>query len=218
MMGPLRIKICGITSPADAREAVGLGADAIGFNFYHHSPRCIDTAAAVHIAREMPSQVDLVGVFVNEPLRQLHDLASGLTPIRTFQWHGEQPELGDRFPFRLIPAFSVRDRDSLDRLRGYFDRCRQVGWLPLAVLVDAHVAGQYGGTGQTAPWDLLADFRPPVPLILAGGLNPQNVADAVRLVRPDMVDVASGVESRPGHKDADKMRRFIANAREAAGR
>jgi phosphoribosylanthranilate isomerase len=85
-------------------------------------------------------------------------------------------------------------------------------------LVDAHVAGHYGGTGQTAPWDLLADFRPGVPLILAGGLNPDNVAEAVRRVRPYAVDVASGVESAPGRQDPDKVRRFIANAREAAAK
>ncbi len=81
--------------------------------------------------------------------------------------------------------------------------------LPSAILVDAHVAGQYGGTGQTAPWHLLADFKPGVPLILAGGLTPDNVADAIRIVRPYAVDVASGVESRPGKKDPDKLRRFI---------
>jgi phosphoribosylanthranilate isomerase len=88
--------------------------------------------------------------------------------------------------------------------------------MPAALLVDAHVRGQYGGTGRTAPWHLLADFRPGPPLILAGGLTPENVAEAVQTVRPYAVDVASGVEHSPGHKDPEKMRRFIENARDAA--
>jgi phosphoribosylanthranilate isomerase len=88
--------------------------------------------------------------------------------------------------------------------------------MPAAVLVDARVPGQFGGTGKTAPWHLLADYRPGVPLILAGGLTPENVAEAVRTVRPYAVDVAGGVESAPGRKDPDKVRRFIANARAAA--
>jgi phosphoribosylanthranilate isomerase len=90
--------------------------------------------------------------------------------------------------------------------------------LPAAILVDAHVPGQFGGTGKTAPWELLADFKPEVPLILAGGLTPENVAEAVRIVRPYAVDVASGVEKSPGIKDPEKMKRFIENAREAAAR
>jgi phosphoribosylanthranilate isomerase len=119
-------------------------------------------------------------------------------------------------PFRWVVAFAVRDRQSLTAIDAYLDRCRQEGRLPDALLVDAHVPGEYGGTGQVAPWDLLAEYRPPVPLILAGGLTPENVAEAVRRVRPYGVDVASGVESSPGRKDAEKMRRFIAEARRAA--
>jgi phosphoribosylanthranilate isomerase len=104
----------------------------------------------------------------------------------------------------------------LQAITRYLDVCRLRGALPSAVLVDASVPGQYGGTGRQAPWHLLATFRPGVPLILAGGLTPDNVAEAVRLVRPYAVDVASGVESAPGHKDPDKVRRFIDKAREAA--
>ena len=116
----------------------------------------------------------------------------------------------------LIVAFVVRDQNSLQDIAGYLHRSRTLGQVPDAILVDAHVPGQYGGTGRVAPWDLLADFRPGVPLILAGGLTPDNVAEAVRIVRPYGVDVASGVEQQPGVKDAEKMRRFIGNAREAA--
>src|SRR5438270_590880 len=107
-------------------------------------------------------------------------------------------------------------RGCLERLTSYLELCRGLAKLPAAVLVDAHVAGQYGGTGQKAPWDLLADFKPGVPLILAGGLTPNNVAEAVRLVRPYAVDVASGVESAPGVKDLEKVRQFIDRARAAA--
>ena len=109
----------------------------------------------------------------------------------------------------------VRDAGDLENLSAYLERCRARQQLPSAVLVDAHVAGQFGGTGQTAPWDLLADFQPGVPVILAGGLTPDNVATAIRRVRPYAVDVASGVESTPGRKDPEKVRRFIEAARGA---
>jgi phosphoribosylanthranilate isomerase len=112
----------------------------------------------------------------------------------------------------------VQDANSLTAIRRYLDTCKMVGALPSAVLLDAHVAGQFGGTGQTAPWNLLATFRPGVPVILAGGLTAENVAEAVRVVQPWGVDVASGVEYCPGHKDPEKMRRFIGTAREAAAR
>lgn len=145
---------------------------------------------------------------------------------------------------RWIPAFSVSEKEDLLKIGRFLKECGRkemempgerpsdlVAWMnqsrqkkkdpdffPEAILVDAHVPGQFGGTGRTVPWELLADFKPEVPLILAGGLTPENVAEAVRIVRPYGVDVASGVESSPGHKDADKMKRFIENAREAAER
>jgi phosphoribosylanthranilate isomerase len=124
------------------------------------------------------------------------------------QRHGDH---GDRLlaGTRWIPAFPVRDASSLQQIEAWLDRLRFLNGLPAAILVDAHVPGMHGGTGQTAPWQLLADFRPGVPLILAGGLTPDNVADAIRIVRPYAVDVASGVESKPGVKDPDKIRRFI---------
>jgi phosphoribosylanthranilate isomerase len=212
----LRIKVCGITNADDARQAAHLGADAVGLNFYPQSPRHVAPSAVPDILRALPPFVDAVGVFVN---RRLGDIASVIHPlqhIRTVQWHGEDPEVPGLMTFRFIAAFQVRDGDSLRAVNHYLQACRDAGRVPDALLVDAHVQGQYGGTGQTAPWHLLADFRPGVPLILAGGLNPDNVAEAVRIVRPYAVDVASGVESSPGRKDADKMRRFIANAREAA--
>jgi len=118
----------------------------------------------------------------------------------------------------VIPAFPVRDASSLAAVTSYIEACRALGRLPAAVLLDGHAPGQHGGTGRIAPWELIAAYRPGVPVILAGGLTPENVADAVRIVRPYAIDVASGVESAPGVKDAEKMRRFVAAAYEAAGK
>jgi phosphoribosylanthranilate isomerase len=214
----LRVKICGVTNEADARQAALLGADAVGLNFYAQSPRCVDAVAANYVLRELPPFVEAVGVFVNEPLRDIFTRLQTLSRIRGIQWHGTERELSDVYPYHLIAAFPVRDADSLTAIRRYLDTCKLVGALPSAVLLDAHVAGQHGGTGRTAPWKLLATFRPGVPVILAGGLTPDNVAEAVRIVQPWGVDVASGVERSPGHKDPEKMRRFIAAAREAAAK
>jgi phosphoribosylanthranilate isomerase len=119
------------------------------------------------------------------------------------------------FPWRYVPAFQVRHQHDLDAIGTYLEHCRLANTLPSAVLIDGHAPGQHGGTGQVAPWELLESWQCPVPLILAGGLTPDNVADAVRAVRPFAVDVASGVESSPGRKDADKVRRFIEAVRRA---
>src|SRR5947209_9767616 len=208
-MAALRIKICGVTTEADARLAARLGADAVGLNFYSRSPRYLDPATARPLLRALPPFVEPVGVFVNAPLRDVFTVLNALGRVRAFQWHGDRREVSDSFPFPLIAAFPVSDRGSLDAIRRYLDACGAVGALPAAVLVDAHVPGEYGGTGRVAPWELLADFDPGVPVILAGGLTPENVAEAVRVVRPYGVDVASGVESAPGRKDPEKLRRFL---------
>jgi phosphoribosylanthranilate isomerase len=212
----LRVKICGVTNEADARHASLCGADAVGLNFYPGSPRHIDAATAGFILRELPPFVEAVGLFVNQPLRQVFEFLHPLGRIRTIQWYGENRELSDCYPYHLLAAFPVKDATSLLAITRYLDTCRVRGQLPSAVLLDAHVAGQHGGTGRTLPWELIASFQPGIPVILAGGLTPDNVAEAVRLVRPYAVDVATGVESSPGHKDPDKVRRFIENAREAA--
>ncbi len=217
-MSHLRIKICGITNAADGLQAAQLGADAVGVNFYAQSPRHVDAATARSILSELPLFVDAVGLFVNQPMDEMLQTVSRFSRIRIIQWHGENREPSDLTPLQLIVAFSVRQKSDLLEITRYLDSCRELGRLPAAILIDAKVQGQYGGTGQTAPWDLLADFRPCVPLMLAGGLTPENVAEAVRIVRPYAVDVASGVEQSPGRKDAEKMRRFMANAREAAAR
>jgi phosphoribosylanthranilate isomerase len=151
-----------------------------------------------------------VGVFVEASAVQMRSAAIHLG-LHEVQWHGDGPmSIGDCGPYPLVVAYHVRGPIDLEAIRA--DAERQ---LFSAVLIDAHVPGQFGGTGQVAPWHLLAGFDPGVPVILAGGLTPENVAEAVRIVRPWGVDVASGVESSPGRKDAEKMRQFV-NAVRAA--
>jgi phosphoribosylanthranilate isomerase len=221
-MSYLRVKICGITDPVDGLEAARLGADAMGLNFHPPSPRYVDLEKAKTILRELPPLVEPVGIFVDQTIEQVNEgTLKRLSPVialRTLQLYGKHWEAADVLPLRLIPAFPVRDGDSLVAIIRYLENCRTRNALPAAILVDAHAPGEYGGTGRTLPWRLLADFQTDVPIFLAGGLTPDNVADAVRIVRPYGVDVASGVESSPGRKDREKMRRFIGNAREAAAK
>jgi phosphoribosylanthranilate isomerase len=214
----LRIKICGVTRPADVHEAGRLGADAVGLNFYEGSPRRIDPIAVGDVLAELPPFVAAVGVFVNRPLREAFAYLESWGRIRVVQWHGENCETNGDYPHRVIPAFPVRDASSLAVVSSYIEACRALGRPPAAVLLDGHAPGRHGGTGRIAPWELIAAFRPGVPVILAGGLTPENVAEAVRIVRPYAVDVASGVESAPGVKSAEKMHRFIAAAYEAAAK
>ena len=210
----LRIKICGVTTPADARFAADAGADAVGLNFYPQSPRYLRPEQAAAVVRALPAFTSAVGVFVGMPLRQVCAVAFQLG-LRGVQTYDEQPPAEDTFPFAHVPAFRVKDEADLALVKRFVDNAVSLGRPPAAVLIDSHVAGQMGGTGHVAPWELLRGFDAGVPLILAGGLTPENVADAVRLVRPWGVDVASGVERAPGVKDPDKVARFVKNARNA---
>jgi phosphoribosylanthranilate isomerase len=213
MKGRVRIKICGVTNEADSKRAAELGVDAVGINFCSKSPRCVTPETADFILRELPPFVEAVGVFVDEPLKQVFPLLNRLSRIRTVQMHGSQREICDPYPFHFIPAFAVKDADDIREIRRYLNACRGVERMPSAILVDGHSPSQVGGTGRTAPWNLLRGVQFDVPLILAGGLTPENVGDAIRTVRPFAVDVASGVESEPGIKDLDLMRRFIEEVR-----
>ncbi len=204
-----RIKICGITTPADAELLVELGVEAVGLNFYKKSPRCVTPSQARELVRHLGPFVAPVGVFVDAPSDQVKAVATraGLRAVQTYS--DSTPD--QRFtPFAHIPAFRVKDAADLDHICQFVTVCK-----PSAVLVDSFVAGEMGGTGHRAPWELLVGFDPGVPLILAGGLTPDNVADAIRTVRPWGVDVASGVESSPGVKDAAKVRAFVAAVRSA---
>jgi phosphoribosylanthranilate isomerase len=203
------VKICGVRTPADAAFAAECGADAVGLNFFPKSPRYLDPKQAADVVRALPPFIAPVGVFVGVPMRQATAIAFQLG-LRAIQTYEMSPE--DTFPFAHIPSFRVKDTASLDGIRSYVAVRK-----PAAVLVDAFVEGEMGGTGTRAPWQLLAGFDPGVPLILAGGLTPENVADAIRTVRPWGVDVASGVESSPGVKDPGKVRAFVAAVRAAGG-
>jgi phosphoribosylanthranilate isomerase len=217
----MRIKICGVTRAADVELAARFGADLIGLNFYPPSPRALDADRARQVRSALPPAVEPVGVFVHPPAEQLYAYCAALD-LPTVQLHAADPAtLADtlrRTGCRVMLAFGVKEGDSLDELRGMLAAWRNVGVEPAAVLADARVEGLYGGTRRTAPWALLAGFDPGVPLFLAGGLTPDNVAEAIRIVRPAGVDVASGVERAPGVKDAELLRRFIEQAREAAAR
>ncbi|HEV3142623.1 MAG TPA: phosphoribosylanthranilate isomerase, partial [Gemmataceae bacterium] len=164
------------------------------------------------LLRVVPPLVDAVGVFVDLKIRQVSALAYQLG-LGTIQCFADANDMEDWHPFRLLAVFRVKDENCIREMERYLDRSKTLRLLPNAILVDAHAEGQLGGTGQTAPWHLLRDFRPGVPMILAGGLTPENVAEAIRTVQPYGVDVASGIESSPGKKDPDKMRRFMENVR-----
>lgn len=198
-----RIKICGVTTAADAELMAELGVEAVGLNFYAKSSRCVSPEQAREMVRHFGPFVAPVGVFVHVPGVEVQRIAVevGLRAVQTYSDHPPSDPLA---PFAHIAAFRVKDAADLDHIRRFVSACR-----PAAVLVDSFVAGEMGGTGHRAPWELLAGFDPGVPLILAGGLTPENVADAIRTVRPWGVDVASGVESAPGQKDAAKVRAFV---------
>jgi phosphoribosylanthranilate isomerase len=212
----MKVKICGIRDVATARAVAALRPDAIGLNFFPRSARCVDEATAAEIVRTLPSGVEAWGVFVNHPLEEIRRIAD-LCGLNAVQLHGDEPPeaIAALAPLRIVRAFRVGDA-GLDELAAYLDGCRALGHLPDACLIDARVEGRYGGTGTLAPWELLAsDPRRAQwpPLVLAGGLTPENVAAGIETVRPWGVDVAGGVERSPGVKDVGRVARFIALAR-----
>ena len=216
-----RIKICGITNIEDAVAAVDAGADALGLNFYKKSPRCV----SLDVAKQIAAATDIVrvGVFVNQLADEMWEAwnASGLSFA---QIHGDESpamlkpiaEMDIITVHRIAPG----ETEVLARLtRDRTDFLSTIGWMPQGMLVDSATPGEYGGTGTQANWDLLQGYEdqlgPGAGLILAGGLTPENVAEAIRIVRPAAVDVASGVESSPGKKDPIKVREFVAAAKAA---
>ena len=207
------IKICGIRDVETAAAVAALGVQAIGLNFFARSPRVVEPDTAARIVADLPPDVEPVGVFVNHTVSEIENICRR-TGLRTVQLHGdESPDIVAALAarFRIIRAFRVGD-DGLKHVAEYLDRCRELGAMPVACLIDANVAGHYGGTGHTAPWDLLRrDWKTAEwpPLILAGGLRPDNLAEAIQSVQPWGVDVAGGVESAPGVKDIDKVCEFV---------
>ena len=203
----VRVKICGITNLEDALAAIEAGADALGFVFCGSSARCLTALAAARIAQALPPFVAKVGLFVDSP-QELITSVIDQCGLDTVQLHGtEPPEFCRRFRVKVIKAFRIQNESSLKELSDY---------QPDAWLLDSYVPGKLGGTGDRFNWDLACRASQVCPrLILAGGLNPGNVADAVRQVHPYAVDVSSGVELKPGIKDHQKLRDFIRAAKTA---
>ena len=205
---PTRVKICGLTRLEDAQQAVDLGAAALGFNFYPPSPRYIEPEAARAMVQSLPPLVTSVGVFANETdAGHVISIAreAGATAV---QLHGPGfPELQELLSaFTLVVAAPVREGFKAEALGKFRAN---------AYLLDAFDADRLGGTGRTFDWNAAREAKRYGPIILAGGLTPENVSRAVRVVRPYAVDVASGVESAPGIKDSAKLRAFFAAVAEA---
>ncbi len=202
-----RIKICGITRPEDATAAAAAGADAIGFVFYRNSPRYVDPHLAKAIAVTIPPFVSTVGLFVNADAA---DVEASLRAFRVdyLQFHGdENREYCSQFGVPFLKAVSVRPGLDLLQYAADFSAAR-------ALLLDAFVDGVPGGTGQKFDWNLVPRNLS-LPVVLSGGLSPDNITEAVLKVRPWAVDVSSGVEAAKGIKDADKIKQFIRGVRNA---
>lgn len=205
----VRVKICGITSAADAQAAIDAGANLLGFNFYERSPRRIAPAEAAKIRPRLPKRVKAVGLFVNPFPADAIALRNSLK-LDVVQLHGDETpetvaEISSLVP--VIKAFRVEPEFPLATLNEYSSA--------FAFLFDAAHTGQYGGTGRPTDWDAARRAALSHRIILAGGLKVENVAAAVRIVRPYGIDVASGVESSPGKKDPGRLREFIQEVRRA---
>jgi phosphoribosylanthranilate isomerase len=201
----VRVKICGITSLADALAAVEAGADALGFIFHEQSSRYMTVEAAAKIVSHLPPFITKTGVFVDAADSIIRDARSQI-PLDVLQFHGsETPERCARFPEPIVKAFRIKDKSSIAALAAY----PTSAWL-----LDSFVENKLGGSGVTFQWELArlaAQYGRPI--ILAGGLTAENVAEAVRQTNPYAVDVSSGVEAAPGKKDAAKMAAFISAVR-----
>lgn len=218
-MHTMWIKICGIRDVSTACEVARLGADAIGLNFFAPSPRCVSVETAAEIVAALPDSVEPVGVFVNHSFAEVRDICARCR-LRTIQLHGdESPQFAAEFrDLRIIRAVRLHAAD-LSGVAADLAACQALGITLRALLVEPRVEGAYGGTGQIAPWDVLAtgwNGSNWPPLLLAGGLTPENVADAIRRTSPWGVDVASGVEDAPGHKDLRRVEQFLRAARAAS--
>ncbi|MCO6459323.1 MAG: phosphoribosylanthranilate isomerase [Pirellulaceae bacterium] len=210
-----RVKICGVTTPQDARLVADCGADAIGLNFYAGSPRFVTRSQARELLGEVPPSVARVGVFVNAAVEEILECQQDLG-LDYLQLHGDEPVeyLARLAPSRVVRALRCRPGDStmVDRLLA---DCGTLGHWPAALLIDAHRPGTYGGTGRTVDWPAVAELGERcqgIRLVLAGGLNPGNVRQAIQAARPAAVDTASGVELAPGRKSPDLVRQFVREA------
>jgi phosphoribosylanthranilate isomerase len=202
-----RVKVCGITNLEDALAALEAGAELLGFNFYARSPRYVTPAEARRVVERLPEGVECVGVFVNEAAPAEVERVAREAGVGAVQLHGDESAefCGALRGFKTIKALRVAPDFKVEDAAAYPTD---------AVLLDAYVAGVWGGTGHTFDWALARRTREAVPrLFLAGGLKPENVAEAVAAVRPYAVDVCSGVETAPGRKSLPLMRRFVERAK-----
>lgn len=208
----MRVKICGITRPEDAEHVVSLGAWALGLIFHAQSPRAVELQTAVEIGELVKRRIEVAGVFVNRELGEVAEIADACS-LTILQLHGDEgpaycEEIRRRTGAKIMKAARVRDAASLQALNAF----RQVDFH----LVDAYHPDLFGGTGETFDWQLMRARRSKVPLVLSGGLTPDNVADAIRATHPWGVDSASGTEAAPGVKDRDKVTAFIRAADQTA--
>ena len=206
-MERLFVKICGVTNLDDLMCAVESGADAVGVNFFPGSKRYVTPEAAAKLLATIPPTVQRVGVFVDPGKNEVEEILEKV-PLDVLQFSGnESPLLLSGYKIKMFKAIHVANETSLNSMRTY-----KVD----AFLLDAYSDGEFGGTGKVFDWSIAAMAKQWGKVILAGGLNPENVAEAVRSVKPYGVDVSSGVEAQPGKKDHNKIRDFILRAREAA--
>jgi phosphoribosylanthranilate isomerase len=208
-----RVKVCGITNLDDAHRAVDLGAWALGMIFWPQSPRMVDSDEADAIGAELRRRVDLVGVFVNATLDEVA-LAADRASLSVLQLHGDEGpaycrEAARRTGARVMKAVRVGNASHIRSLQAFHTDYH---------LLDAHVPGSFGGTGETFNWELAGQHRGPVPVVLSGGLNPDNVGEAIALAQPFAVDSASGTEAEPGRKDPAKLMAFFRAVEAADGR
>jgi phosphoribosylanthranilate isomerase len=204
----MKIKICGMTNPEDAAVAVKAGADALGFVLYRKSPRFVEPAVVKTIVAGLPPFVLPIGVFVNEEPERVRTLMDECG-LMLAQLHGDESAIYCQQLGRpVIKALRLKDRGTFLALAEFHGRANVRGFL-----IDAFSDQAYGGTGKTVDWTLAQEAARSMPIILAGGLTPTNVTEAISLVRPYGVDVSSGVEQSPGKKDPDKVKAFIQAAR-----
>lgn len=203
-----KVKICGITNSGDAEVAVKAGADALGFIFYDKSPRYIQPNVARQIIAQLPPFILPIGVFVNEETEFVRDIVDECG-LALAQLHGdESPSYCESLGRPIMKGIRLRDRGSFLSLAEYKGRAEVRGFV-----IDAFSESAYGGTGQTVDWALAAEAAKAAPILLAGGLTPENVAEAIQKVQPYGVDVSSGVEASPGKKDPQKIQAFIQAAK-----
>jgi phosphoribosylanthranilate isomerase len=209
MAARVKVKVCGIRTLEEAEAALDAGADALGFNFWQPSPRYIAPEAACKIIAKLSPVASTVGVFVNEDAERIRNIAGQLS-LSAVQLHGDESAefCALLSAIKTIKAIRVGQDFDLAVIKSY----------PVSmVLLDSNIEGNYGGTGQRFDWRIAVEAKRLARIILAGGLNVENVWDAITHVRPSAIDVCSGVEAEPGRKDFDKLRRFMRVVAQANG-